>query len=115
MPDWKEVKGSGKPNFDETYKIDASHSVVAAMKGKDIYWIRFDYHNPEDFKWWPLNWSEVYFSNSWEKIDNHPGWHLITAERRITEFSIDVTTEQTPWPVPKPTPIAEMLTFPVYT
>ncbi len=67
MDRWKEVPNthwrSNDPYpLDSTSLIAASNSVVCAYyrKGTSAYvtWIRWDFHNPQDFGYFPLDWCE---------------------------------------------------------
>jgi len=74
MDRWKEVpnlhgtpKNSPYP-LDSTARIAASNSVVAVYHQKNdsafVTWIRWDYHNYQDFEFFPINWCET----EWRKI-----------------------------------------------
>jgi hypothetical protein len=74
MDRWKEVPNSeyplqGDPGvFDSTARICASNSVISVYyhAGDSAYvsWIRWDFHNPLDFSYWPLNWCDT----MWHRI-----------------------------------------------
>ena len=67
------IVGSGKNNpypLPENTLIDASNSVLFCAKpsssGTSIHFIRWDFHNYEDFKFWRLNWCE----NDWHVLQS---------------------------------------------
>ncbi len=84
MRNWMEVPGENRPSLNETSRICASHSVIAATKGREIHWIRFDAHQPDFFPFGPLsiNWTEVWYDipASFYERANHPGWHSVEAQ-----------------------------------
>lgn len=59
MHRWEEVPGQ-EGRFDKNSLISASHSVVAAVTGRQLHWTRMDAHNPGHIKVWPLNWTETW-------------------------------------------------------
>jgi len=69
MDRWKEVPNTVMPPknspypLDSTSRIAASNSVVAVYHHRNdtafVSWIRWDYHNEQDFEYYPLNWCET--------------------------------------------------------
>ncbi|MCK5244021.1 MAG: hypothetical protein KAJ90_02040 [Desulfobacterales bacterium] len=114
MNEWKEVPGWDQPSLDDESNICASHSVIAATRDNKIHWVRFDFHNPDDFKFWRMNWTEISYNKPWEDRSHHPDWHTIeTPVPMIEEFFIDVGCGA-PWPVPSPTPLGIAFNTPWY-
>jgi hypothetical protein len=69
---WKIVPGFMNhpyPFYKES-TIHAAHSVISGTKKKgdinQVFWIRHDYHNFEDFAWFPLNWTEFFFNKDFD-------------------------------------------------
>jgi hypothetical protein len=59
MHSWLEVPGhEGLLTRDS--RISASHSVVGAITGNHLHWIRIDAHQPGHIDIWPLNWTEAW-------------------------------------------------------
>ncbi|MBN1761020.1 MAG: hypothetical protein JW863_22015 [Chitinispirillaceae bacterium] len=48
--------------LDTACRIDASNSVIAVAKPADtsvsLFWLRWDYHQKDDFVYWPIDWCE---------------------------------------------------------
>jgi hypothetical protein len=76
----EECKNSPYP-LSSDCKIDASNSVLCVSKpgvsGHKLYWIRWDFHNHQDFKYWQLDWCEH-------------DWHsIVCPQSTITGLSFD--------------------------
>lgn len=93
--------GNAPYPLDATCRIDAANSVVAVVKkgaeGVQLSWIRWDYHQKDDFIYWPLDWCEH-------------AWHTVicpsvstTDFRLATMGTIDPRDNNTVWSVPAPT------------
>jgi hypothetical protein len=86
--------------LDSTCRIDASNSVVAILKKSDtvsqIFWCRWDYHQKDDFVYWPLDWCE----HRWYTVDcpPRPGDDF----RISTVGTFDPTRRNTVWSLPAP-------------
>lgn len=97
--DYRPLTNSPYP-LDGSSAIDASNSVIAAMKrdenGSVLYWIRWDYHQKDDFVYWPLDWCE----HGWKSvICPQTG----TFDFRINTIgNIDPREKGTVWSVPAP-------------
>ncbi|MCA9527777.1 MAG: hypothetical protein KC549_15935, partial [Myxococcales bacterium] len=107
MPAWRVLPGSEDAAArqaaglmaDPEAVLVASHSVLAVLqpRSKTVAWRRFDYHNPSDFKLWPLlDWTE-------------PRWTTRPLPVRVPEgISLDASFHAAggahPWPVPQPHP-----------
>ncbi|MBN2443507.1 MAG: hypothetical protein JXJ04_19250 [Spirochaetales bacterium] len=69
---WKIVPGKMDEPYPllKTSRLNASHSVISSTKktgdSHKIFWIRHDYHNFEDFAWFPLNWTEFYYKRNFD-------------------------------------------------
>ena len=83
--------------LDSNSRIAASNSVICAYKtgpgGAEISWIRWDFHNRQDFSWYPLDWCEH-------------RWHAVSCPLDSAEFiSFDThwpdSVRDTVWAVPK--------------
>ena len=86
--------------LDSTCDIEASNSVISVIKktssATQIYWLRWDYHQKDDFVYWPLDWC------------NH-AWHFVEYSgsdvrnfRISTIENIDPRENGTVWSVPAP-------------
>ncbi|MEZ4463929.1 MAG: hypothetical protein R3F43_05250 [bacterium] len=113
MPLWRVLPGSEDAaarqksglHADPDAVLVASHSVLAILQpaSKTVAWRRFDYHNPSDFKLWPLlNWTEPGFTTralpvaAPEAIALDAGFHGPGGTRE-------------PWPVPQPHPFLRVM------
>ncbi len=99
IKDYKDIGNSPYP-LDNMCRIDASNSVIAVLKKdstrSDIYFLRWDYHQKDDFVYWPLDWCE----HEWYRIKlpvcNPTGMRINTL------CKIDPRLKNTPWSVPAP-------------
>lgn len=108
MPAWRVVPGTEDARIrydagitdDPEVVLTASHSVIALLQPntQSVVWRRFDYHNPSDFKLWPLlNWTEA----SWTR-------RQVPLPRPVA-LRLDASYHQSggesrPWPTPSPHP-----------
>jgi hypothetical protein len=86
--------------LDTSCRIDASNSVIAVSKNtgteSTISWVRWDYHQKDDFIYWPLDWCE----HAWYTV-TCPS--LATGDFRISTIGgIDPRESNTVWSVPAP-------------
>ena len=86
--------------LDTTCRIDASNSVIAVSRRSNdtsfIYWLRWDYHQKDDFVYWPLDWCE----HAWHAVVCPP---LPTIDFRISTIgTIDPRRKGTVWSIPAP-------------
>ncbi len=93
------IKNSPFP-LDGRSRIDASNSVIAVSRKNgtavNIFWLRWDYHQKDDFIYWPLDWCE----HSWYSVECPQG---STTDFRIsTVCGLDPREKNTVWSVPAP-------------
>ncbi len=97
--DYEDIGNSPFP-LGRDCRIDASNSVISVTKpypdSSEFYWIRCDYHQKDDFIYWPLDWCE------------HAWYRVAYPSDSVTEFSIntmgiiDPREDNTVWSIPAP-------------
>lgn len=97
--EYHNIENSPYP-LDSNCRIDASNSVISILKNNNnethIYWIRWDYHQKDDFVYWPLDWCE----HKWYDI-KAPVNNVFSFSIR-TNGTIDPRLDNTVWSVPAP-------------
>jgi len=97
--EYHELSDSPYP-LDSSAQIDASNSVVAVLHKKAgstaISWLRWDYHQKDDFIYWPLDWC----NHGWRTVE-YPDT-TVTSFRISTIENIDPREKNTVWSIPAP-------------
>lgn len=97
--EYHDIQNSPYP-LDLRSRIDASNSVIAVSQPSDsgcsIYWLRWDYHQKDDFVYWPLDWCE----HKWYAVACPPvtSGHFSIS----TTGTIDPRENGTVWSIPAP-------------
>jgi hypothetical protein len=86
--------------LDSTCRVDAANSVIAVSKvspgTSSVFWIRWDYHQKDDFVYWPLDWCE----HRWHEIISP---RMKDSDFRIVTFGdLDPREDNTVWSIPAP-------------
>ena len=97
--DYEPIANSPYP-LDPACRIDAANSVVAVAKPAEsnvtLSWIRWDYHQKDDFIYWPIDWCE----HEWYTVTTP---RSATANFRISTMgTIDPRESHTVWSLPAP-------------
>ncbi len=93
------IDGSPYP-LDSTCRIDASNSVIAVARPSDsgtvVSWVRWDYHQKDDFIYWPLDWCEHRWHTAKSPAPSSTDFHIATLG------ATDPRESNTVWSIPAP-------------